>query len=299
MRSISHSLPPLTHLKEHNANVQHHLPVVIEAPGRSGGFISLREEATTQLEHLVKTVGLTTDDHVYLKTNIDAAKFMHRSSVCVYSLEIITKKGSQIGAVGACLGGDSYADMSETAKPFFINLKELAKIPFIQTSAGVFHVDVRQGGDMSNTSDLFGIVKPTGKHPCLFCVLPKSLFALVFSRADLLQACNTASVIASSNASAPVIASSATSVASANLTTSTCSSSSSTESTSASVSLARTKGKLLEECCKSVRNHGVKNIPLSPLPLDLNLILLRYVLICILHLRMRITGNHSESMKSK
>ena len=249
LRSVSQALPPLTHIKQYEAELR--LPEIEVAPGRSGGFCSLEEDSKTQLEHLAKVNDLTPEDEVTIKIGIDGTRLVKGMSACLYSATVITSKGSSIGVIGAIAGGDAWEDMQLCGKPFFNQVFNLAKNPKICTSAGVFNVKIRVGGDMCNILELFGLAKASSSHPCFYCVLNKSQFYLIPSHPELREACNHGPLV-------------------------------------------RTRGGIIEEAKKSVRNFSVKNFPLSPLPLDLNRPLLLEVLLCSLHYIMRAVGKEKE-----
>ena len=253
-RAICSDLPPLLQVKQYEADVSLTLPPLEPAPDRSGAFCSLRDEVRALIEHLITMGLLTQGDHVWVKGGIDATKYSNRSSATIYSVAAITAKGNRIAAVGACLGGDGYEDVKKSGQPFFNQLHELAKSPFIQSTIGLIHVDIRQGGDWSNCAEIYGLSKPTCHHPCICCTLPKAQFELVSSHESVLDACNSTN--------------------------------------SEEGGLARTRGNIIDQTKQSVRKFGVKNFPVTSLPLDPNRSLATFILICTLHLVMRISGKH-------
>ena len=195
LRSISPKLPPLLQVKQYEAEISKILPAFEPAPDRPGVFCSLAEEIITQVEHLIKTANASSQDTIYAVAGCDATKLSNASSVTVYSVAVIVVngdevKGRQIGAVGACLGGDSYSDMRLAGKPFFEQLHKLAKTPFVHTSIGLTRIIVKQGGDYSNCLEMYGMMKPTCGNPCVMCIIPKAMFQQVFSHPELLDNCN-------------------------------------------------------------------------------------------------------------
>ena len=166
------------------------LPEIKNAPGRSGGYVSMYDEGVRQLEHLSEYADITPEDEIYFKVAADCTKFVHTSGACIYTASIITTKGTDIGVIGAVLGGDAWEDMFLTAKPFFDQLIKLANDPKICTSVGTFAVKVIVGGDMCNLLEMFGLAKASSNHPCYYCILPKSQFAKVPYHPELLDQCN-------------------------------------------------------------------------------------------------------------
>ena len=149
MRRIISELPPLTHVKEYNHSVIAGMPALLDAPGRPGAFFSLRHEVKSQLEYLAQSNGLNSEETIYVKAGVDATRLDASKSVCIYSIETISSD-SEIGLVGAVLGGDQYEDMALCGKPFFDQLKELAQNPNITTKYGNFAIEIRLGGDLCN-----------------------------------------------------------------------------------------------------------------------------------------------------
>ena len=251
INSVTHVLPPLSHIKSHNALIM--LPEIEVAAGKSGGFCKVLQEVETQLNHLTKVVELRPTDEVHIKAGIDSTKLVNKNSVCVYTIASIAKKGSQIGAVGAVQGGDAWEDMQLSAVPFLNQLEALAKDPNVATAAGIFKVKIVWGGDMCNLLELFGLSKACSKYPCLYCLLSKTQFAAIPYRSDIYTMCNESHLV-------------------------------------------RTRANILDESRKSVRRYSVKNSPLSPLPLDPSQPLLTIVVICMLHLVMRIVGKKKKKL---
>ena len=112
------------------------------------------------------------EQHLYVKFALDGTKFEHKSGACVYTVGVIADNLSDIGVIGACYGADAYEDLILTAKPFFEGMLKFAEYPFVDTSAGLLHVDVKLGGDLVSVLEIFGLAKASSGHPCPFCCLP-------------------------------------------------------------------------------------------------------------------------------
>ena len=171
INSVSHVLPPLAHIKPHDAEII--LPEIEVAPGRSGGFCSLQGEIKTQIEHQNIVEDLSPRDELSIKLGIDGTRLVRNVSVCVYSVAVIWSKSSSIGIVGAVTGNDAYEDMMLCAKPFFTQVVAIATNPQVQTSAGLFKFKVKIGGDMSNLLELFGLSKACSSFPLLLLHPPQ------------------------------------------------------------------------------------------------------------------------------
>ena len=191
MRRIIPELPPFTHIKSYDDSIIASLPPLLDAPEKPGAFFSLRHEIRSQIEFLYKKGGLNTEEPVYVKAGIDATKLTSATSVCVYSIETISDE-TEIGLVGAVLGGDSYEDMQLTSQPFITQLKDIAKDPNIETDIGIIQVTLRLGGDLCNVLELLGLCKASSRNPCPLCVIGKDQFASAATNPCVVAACNDA-----------------------------------------------------------------------------------------------------------
>ena len=167
-------------------------------------------------------------------------------TVCVYTISVITSSSSDIGVVGAVLGGDGHADMSLCGPPFFSQLKQMEAEPILQTSTNQYPYTLMVGGDMSNILEMFGLKKASSHHPCIYCIVPKDQFGALFYNPEFYNAATSA--------------------------------------------LLRSRGQIIMDARGSTI-FGTKNIPISPIPSDPCMKLIYIVLICVLHMRMRLTGN--------
>ena len=151
-RRLNPEIPPLTHVKQNDQDVMKEIPLLEDAPGRSGGFLPLRYEAGQQIKFLVDKGDLTVGDDVAVKVGIDATKLSHKDSMCVYSLATITDSDSDIGVIGCVLGGDGHDDMKTCGTPFFKDLKGRIYIQadcFVQIST-LINIKLLLGNKLSN-----------------------------------------------------------------------------------------------------------------------------------------------------
>ena len=191
MRRIIPELPPFTHIQRYDDSVISALPPLLDAPAKPGAFFSLKHEIRSQIEFLHKKGGLNMEEPVYVKAGIDATKLTSSTSVCVYSIETISDE-TEIGLVGAVLGGDSYEDLQLSAQPFLSQLKDIAKDPNIETEIGVIQIKLRLGGDLCNVLELLGLCKASCRNPCPICVIGKDQFASAAISPTVVAACNDA-----------------------------------------------------------------------------------------------------------
>ena len=182
-------MSPLTHVKQYEEQIISKFPPLIDAPGRPGAFFSLRHEISKQIEYLNKMGCLNLAEPVYIKPGIDATK-LNSSSICIYSIETIST-ATEIGLVGAVVGGDAYEDMQLTAHPFLEQVKDLATTPVINTPIGDIEVKLRVGGDLANILELLGLCKACSKNPCPICTISKEEFANAATNPSFRTACNT------------------------------------------------------------------------------------------------------------
>ena len=245
-RAIIKDLPPTSHLKEHHAIVMASLPKIIPAPVRKGGFLDIRGELKLQMEQLNRLDLLDLSEPVYVKGSLDATQYKHNGSMCIYTVEAISK-GTEIGLVGLVEGGDGGVEMDESAGPFFDQILELDKNPIIQTDFGEVPVEVKGGGDLCNLYAQLGLCAATAKHSCPLCVLPKLSFWSAAFDPDLTEACNDRR-------------------------------------------LGRTRGNIMNEAVKTNPSFSVKGLPRTPLPRDPNALIISWMLICSLHIDLRLAG---------
>ena len=191
LRQLHPALPPFAHIHQHDQLVAETAPEIIIAPGREGGFLKLREEVAKQATFLAETNSLDPLEPIWVKVGVDSTKISHNQSVCVYTLSVITCKGSTIGIVGATAGGDSHEDMQLCGPPFFEQLTNFEENPFIETAAGQHRMTLVLGGDMCNLLEMFGLKKACSGHPCIYCVIPKQKFGAVYDNFSLANAGKT------------------------------------------------------------------------------------------------------------
>ena len=248
-RRIVSELPPLAHLRQHNKIVIASLPQPRAAPMRDGAFVQMIPEIKTQLEFLHEMGGVNLSEEVFIQPGIDAAKLTNTSSICVYSVKTISSM-TDIGIIGCVIGGDGYKDMDEAGGPFFEQVKQLARNPFIQTKFGVVPVKIRIGGDLVNMNEQLGLSKASCNHPCPACTLHKDNFVTTSYNPHLRDACNGSA-------------------------------------------LARSRASIMNEAIKSSPDKGVKHLPLTPIPLDPNGLILDSIVFDVLHMRIRLTSTYS------
>ena len=254
IRSLCSSLPPSTHIKSYEESVAPNLPKVEQAPNfKEGGFCDLVEERNTQIEHLESIDVIHENKVIYVKPGIDATRMTHQNSACVYTLTTLTRDGWDIGAVGLVSGGDHYGDMKDAAKSYFAGVKSIAENNEVTVRGKKVKTQVVIGGDMSNTLELYGLSNATSTYPCMYCNVPKSMFLAICKDPEMWVKCNK------------------TGYESAN-------------------GLARSRAQIINEATKSKPGYGVKGYPLCPLPLNPHWALIYVLLICFLHLRLRVTG---------
>ena len=188
-RRLIKDLPPLAHIRQHDAALIAKMPPITVAPGRAGGFTPIRTEVKSQIEYLDRKGCLDLEEAVIVKCGIDATKMTHNENACVYSVETVSS-ATEIGLVGAVKGGDSATDMEQCGKPFFDQLKELDTNPSVDTNVGPVKIALRGGGDLSNIYAQLGLCKATSRFCCPVCVLPKERFHEAGFDPLLVQACN-------------------------------------------------------------------------------------------------------------
>ena len=189
-RRIVPDLPPLRHLKKNDDKVFESLPKPQAAPGRQGGFVNMRNEAIALVEFLHDMGQLNQEEDVYLKPAADALKLTNTTSLCIYSIQVISR-GSEIGIVGAVSGGDSYEDLKECGGSFFKDLKDLATNPILKTKVGDIPFLIRIGGDLVCLLEMLGLSKASSNYPCAVCNLQRTRFWETSNNPLLVQACNS------------------------------------------------------------------------------------------------------------
>ena len=254
IRSLCSALPPFTHVQSYEESIAPNLPKVEQAPNyKEGGFCNLTEERDTQIEHLDSVGAIKENTVIYVKAALDGTRMSHQNSACVYTLTTITSDGWDIGAVGIVTGGDHYGDMKNTAKPYFEGVKSIAENNEVKVGDKTLKTKVVIGGDMSNTLELYGLSNATSTHPCMHCVAPKSMFLAMCKDPDMWIKCNKTGFEMANG-------------------------------------LARSRAQIITQATKSKPSYGVKGYPLCPLPLNPHWALIYVLLVCILHLRLRVAG---------
>ena len=252
LRAFTADLVPLTHLKAHDALIKSFLLSSFQkAPGRKGAFCSVIDEVAIQIDHLWIMGYLKRGEIIFVKAGIDATRLTTKMSVCMYTVQVISDSSSRTGAVGACVGGDAYEDLILSGRPFFQDVEKLAKNPQIESHGESFSLNVLMGGDMANILEIFGLSKASSRNPCEFCTLDKNSFH--FAAQESFEGAQKVNDACNSF-------------------------------------LARNKANILNAASEPAKNFGVKRAPISPLPLDPAMALINVVLICMLHMRLRLVG---------